>query len=66
MTETELRQLRPGDAVRHVDLGLGVYLVTGNYGHRVTAVRTVDLTNPSEWVLVRRVPSENGPIGRDQ
>jgi len=28
------------------------YVVTANYGERVTAVATVDMTNPDEWELV--------------
>lgn len=28
--------------------------VTGNYGDRVTAAQTVDLTNPPEWELVSK------------
>jgi hypothetical protein len=30
--------------------------VTGNYGDRVTAVRTVEMTNPDEWDLVINTP----------
>ena len=33
--------------------GLG-FMVTDNFGERVTAVRTVDITNPLEWVLVQK------------
>lgn len=28
--------------------------ITGNYGDRATAIRTVDLTNPSEWKLISK------------
>lgn len=43
-------KLQPGDIVRHAESGES-YMVTSNYGERVTAVRTVDLTNPHEWQL---------------
>ena len=29
-------------------------MVTEKFGERVTAVRTVDITNPLEWVLVQK------------
>jgi hypothetical protein len=51
MTYDEMRQLQPGDIVRGKGSSQS-YVVTANYGSRVTAVRTVDLTNPSEWDLV--------------
>jgi len=50
MTEDEFRNLQPGDIVRNTH-SLNSYVVTANYGNRVTAVKTIDLTNPSEWTL---------------
>ena len=52
MTKTQFKKLKPGDLVRHVLSGSTAYVVTANYGERVTAVRTMDLTNPSEWIKV--------------
>lgn len=46
-----LRQLQPGMVVRHKSGGEG-YIVTANYGTRVTAVRTQGITNPQEWEIV--------------
>lgn len=58
MTEAEMAALQPGDVVTG-HLGLG-FIVTANYGDRVIAVRTVDLTNPREWQrAARRV--DRGP-----
>lgn len=51
MTRDELKKLEPGDLVRAKFNG-EVYMVTGNYGERVTAVQTVDITNPPEWEVV--------------
>ena len=42
--------LAPGDMVTPGN-DSRVYIVTGNYGKHVTAVRTVDITNPLEWAL---------------
>lgn len=53
MTQDDLKNLQVGDLVRHAAFH-GVYVVTGNYGGRVTAVRTVDLTNPSEWERAKK------------
>ena len=49
MTEQEFKELKPGDMVMHVNRRL-IFLVAANYGDRVTAVRTEDLTNPDEWI----------------
>lgn len=51
---TDLKELQPGDQVRHFGNPRNFYSVTMNYGTRVTAVRSVDLTNPAEWMVLRR------------
>lgn len=48
MTAEQLRALQPGDIIRHKHAAEAM-VVTANYGSRVTAVRTVDVTNPIEW-----------------
>ncbi|MBN3949384.1 MAG: hypothetical protein HWQ38_24140 [Nostoc sp. NMS7] len=53
MTPEQFKNLKTGDIVRGV-LSSHTYIVTDNYGDHVTAVRTVDLTNPSEWELVQK------------
>ena len=50
-----LRDLQPGDMIRHATNGDRTYIVTANYGTRVTAVRTADLTQASEWQVFRAV-----------
>lgn len=50
MTGDEFLGLNCGDIVRHVLSG-DSYVVTSNYGDRVTCCRTIDLTNPQEWRL---------------
>jgi hypothetical protein len=48
MTAEEFHALKPGDFITSDATG-ELYIVTANYGDRVTAVRSVDLTNPDEW-----------------
>ena len=50
----EFKKLRTGDLVKH-KMGEGVYVVTANFGDRVTAVKSVDMTNPDEWLLIRPI-----------
>jgi hypothetical protein len=52
MTHEQLKALQPGDLVCHKSNRTQVYVVTGNYGDRVTAVRSVDVTNEIEWERV--------------
>ncbi len=53
MTDEEMRNLQRGDLIRH-KYDRGVYVVTGTYGGRVTAVRSVDITNSIEWDVIAR------------
>lgn len=47
-----IESLKPGDIVRHRTSGDG-YIVTANNGNgTAVAVRTITLSNPSEWLLV--------------
>lgn len=48
MNRENLSLLKRGDLVRHKH-DHRAYVVTGNYGNHVTAVSSVDMTNPSEW-----------------
>lgn len=56
MTKDEFHGLTTGDIVRSVG-GTNAYVVYANYGNRVTAVRTVDVTDPDEWILARKAGS---------
>jgi hypothetical protein len=51
MTIKEFKNLRRGDIVKH-ELYPITYVVDSNYGDRVTAMTTADMTNPSEWKLI--------------
>ena len=63
MTNDEMKNLQPGDIVRHKS-GASGYVVTANYRSRVTAVCTVDITNPIEWVLVQKAAqAQHGTTG---
>ncbi len=51
MRVEQFKVLKAGDLVRHKHEAKP-YIVHANYGDRVTAARTVDLTNPFEWEKV--------------
>jgi len=53
MKPEDLKQLQPGDIVRGKSSEIS-YVVTANYGTRVTAVRTQDITNAEEWEIVQK------------
>lgn len=55
MTNEEMKRLRVGDVIRHKSLGSKQYVVTDNFGDRITAVDSVDVTNPIEWDIVAKV-----------
>lgn len=57
MTQDELNKLNPGDIVRGKS-SKELYVVTGNYGGRVTAVKTADITNPIEWEVINKVAGD--------
>jgi len=54
MRKSEMKHLSPGDIVKHA-MSLETYVVLANYGDRVTAVKSVDITNSSEWELCSKV-----------
>lgn len=62
MDEKTMKDLKRGDFVKHT-LGHKIYVVTGNYGGRVTAVLSADITNPSEWEQVIPSPPTRGDEG---
>lgn len=53
MTEDQFRNLETGDIVQAPN-GEG-YIVTSNYGGRLIAVRTIWITNPSEWRIEKKI-----------
>lgn len=50
LTEAKFKQAQPGDMLRS-RTDSRVFVVTGNYGGRITAVASVDVTNPIEWEI---------------
>lgn len=60
MKQAEFDQLREGDRVRHKFSGR-VFIITGIYGGRVTAVVTADITQPVEWELVSKASYDKNP-----
>ena len=60
MTSEEFASLNVGDIVSG-KASQQSYVVTANYGGRVTAVISTDLTNPSEWDLVSKVNHRSPP-----
>ena len=55
MDKGDFKGLATGDIVRHKIFKQHSFIVTSNYGNRVTAVATVDMTNPHEWEIIRKV-----------
>ena len=54
MTNEEFENLREGDIVQNQGTGQA-YTVIMRYADRVMAMRTVDITNLSEWEIVQTV-----------
>ncbi len=60
MTPRELEELKTGDVVKHI-CKMQSFVVTANYGNRVTAVQTVDITHADEWeIITKREVKTNG------
>lgn len=49
MTREEFNSLNRGDIISHKIMKDHSWMVEANYGNRVTAVDTIDVTNPDEW-----------------
>jgi hypothetical protein len=50
--ELDLRILREGDIVQHTVSGAD-YIVIQVYPH-IIAIRTLTITNPTEWILIEK------------
>ncbi len=53
--------IQVGDLVRHL-MSDHVCVVTAVYGNRITAVRTYDITNPTEWQYVTPLHGSELPM----
>jgi hypothetical protein len=49
-----ISKLTPGDVIKHISKNSKPFVVTCNYGTRVTAVASVDITNASEWEVLKK------------
>ena len=60
-----MKDLKVGDIIIRKVLVTDRLVVTANNNFdRVTAVRTVDIMNPSEWELVKSIKEEKPNIGK--
>jgi len=57
MDTSTFKNLQQGDVVKPSG-DYRTFVVMANYGGRVTAAATVDMTNPSEWELVTKAQNE--------
>ncbi len=53
MTKDQFANLDVGDVVVG-KVSKIAFVVVGNYGNHVTAVKVADITNPDEWHLLRK------------
>jgi len=60
VTKDDFLQLSQGDIVQNMSPDSKPIMVTSNYGDRVTAVATYDLTNPSEWEIILKANYTKG------
>jgi hypothetical protein len=56
-----MKNLQPGDIVQSEQDGIA-YIVTDNYGDRVTAIRSIDITNPVEWNLICKTNADPAAV----
>ena len=55
MKRSEFLKLERGDIIVHKSDPSTSYMIDANYGSRITAVTTVDVTNPKEWAIRRKI-----------
>ena len=51
MKDSTFKELNRGDLIRHKNHST-TFIVSANYGKYITAITSVDMSNPSEWDLV--------------
>ena len=53
VVKTDIAGLNPGDVVRNVGSGLG-YVIVRKEKDRAIAIRTMEVSNPDEWIVIAR------------
>ena len=61
MEDKDFKTLKRGDVVQHI-ASPEQYVVMGNYGSHVIAVKTIHMMNPSEWDLIL-ISDYSKPVG---
>lgn len=56
MNDSDFENLRDGDIVQNKGSG-NAYIIVSNDGNTIVAVRSITITNPSEWTLVYKYES---------
>ncbi len=62
MTAEEWAVLGVGDVITPLDRPEQTFIVTGNYGGRVTAVASVDITDKERWVIKYKANYHKGAV----
>lgn len=52
----KVASLQRGDIIQHRHSGVS-YVVDANYGTHATAIRTIQIDNPDEWLVFQRARS---------
>lgn len=61
MTKDRMKQLSEGDIVQNTSSGQGYIVISNSANHivnHIVAIRTITITNPSEWTIIRESNKE--------
>ena len=53
MTKTEMERAKVGDIIRHKKNLEWAFIVHQNFGDRITAVRTIEVRDGTDWEIIR-------------
>lgn len=53
-----IKKLKRGDIVRHRITG-NSYVIDGNYGLYAIAIKSIQISNPNEWIKVKVIKYKN-------
>jgi hypothetical protein len=54
MNKKEMTALQPGTIIQHKTKNEWCFIVSQNFGDRITAVRSIEITDPTEWLEVQK------------
>jgi hypothetical protein len=66
MTKKQMERLYTGDIICHKDKPELAFIVSANFGERIIAVRTIEIRDPNDWVLLPALKTKKKTVSAEK